>query len=766
MNLSESEGLQDNKIDPSMFELFSIELETQCTLLSHGLIDLEKNSEDLSLIESLMRAAHSIKGAARVVNLNHIGQLAHAMEDYFVSLQKLSKVIDSDKVDQLLQCVDLLKEFSQVSYEKIHSLIEEKRSLVESLIKQLSHSENLILKSTDIKSLKVKKLKDEEISFNPASLAKNVIKVGNVPLKSFQSSFKGERVLRVSAKNLNRLMGLAGESLVESRWLYPFEEELLKLKKIHGRLEFSFELLRGALRETKVNEKIEFHLNHIHKDLDAAKCLLVEKFNDLDNFIRRHASLSNRLYQEVVDSRMRPFGDGVEGFPRLVRDLSHQLGKKVHLEIEGINTSIDRDILEKLESPLSHLIRNAIDHGIESPNERIAKGKKAEGTIRLEARHKGGMLAITVSDDGRGIDPELLKKKIIENRLADEQMVNRLSHSELFDFLYLPGFSTSKTVSDISGRGVGLNVVLTMVQEVGGSVRITSTLGKGSSFFLILPLTLSVIRALIVKIAGEPYGFPLARIDRVFVINPAEIQRKEKELFFLYEEQSIRLVEAWKILELDDSKEVSNSISLVIVHHNEKKFGLIVDSLIGEKELVVQELDPRLEKIPDIIAGSLMEDGSPLLMIDVEDMIRSIESYFSSIINGKEDEMTLPVDAKRVLLVDDSSTVREIGSRLLKEWGYIVDSVPDGVEAWNAIRIGRYNLMITDVDMPRLNGIELIKKIRIHSVFTTLPIIIVSYKQSEEYRKMGFEAGANAFLNKSSFHDEQLFQVIQQLLNE
>ena len=494
-----------------------------------------------------------------------------------------------------------------------------------------------------------------------------------------------------------------------------------------------------------------------------------EHLGELENFIGRYSTLSDRLYEEVVNSRMRPFADGIEAFPRMVRDLGRELGKQARLEIVGQSTQVDREILEKLESPLSHLLRNAVFHGIETPEERKAAEKPAEGVIQLQARHKGGMLAITVSDDGRGIDVEQVRRLIVEKKYLTEEMAQRLTKWEVVDFLFLPGFSTSTDVTDISGRGVGLNIVQIFVQDVGGAVRISFKPGKGTRFHLQLPVTLSVIRSLLVEISGEAYALPLARIDQSFLVDRDKVEMIENRQFFHYEDQNIGLVSAWQILELEEPKLALHSLPVILISDRSNRYGLVVDRLIGEKELVVQDLDPRLGKVPNLMASSLLEDGSPVLILDVEDLVRSIDHLLKG---GRLTQLAYLMQGgeaaarKRILIVDDSITVREMESRLLKNQGYDVETAVNGMDGWNALKTGRYDLIISDVDMPRMNGLELLKAIKSHPGFQNLPVMIVSYKSTEEERIKGLEAGADYYLTKSSFHDTTLVEAVIKLIGK
>lgn len=750
--------------DAKMVELFRAELEMQSKTLSQGLIDLEKMPEDATVLDTLMRAAHSIKGAARVIALNPLVRLAHAMEDCFVAAQHEQIEIHEEQVDLLLKCIDLLGQLSKVKPEAINAWAAESQPEIDHLIQELSAS--LQKKPPAEKAALKHAAQEPEASpyLKPSDVQRIIEKV-----KPFKTSYARDRVLRITAENLNRLMGLAGESLVETRWLYPFEENLQKFKSKFKKIGTTLDVLRDNLRGEILNEAAQHCLTDLHDQVHGVQALFSEHLGELDNFIVRYSALSDRLYQEVVNSRMRPFADGVEAFPRLVRDLGRQLGKQVNLEIVGLSTQVDRDILEKLESPLSHLLRNAVDHGIETPEERKAAGKPPQGVVVLEARHQGGMLAITVSDDGKGIDIEELRRTIVEKKYLAEDVAKRLTAGEVIDFLFLPGFSTSARVSEISGRGVGLDIVQSVVQEVGGGVRISYKPGKGTSFHLQLPVTLSVIHAILVEISGEAYAFPLTRIDQTVLLAKEKIEMIENRQFFRHEDQNIGLVSAWQVLELEEPRLSFNHLPVIIVSDSLNCYGLVVDRLIGEKELVVQELDARLGKVPNVIATSVLEDGSPVLIIDVDDIVRSTDNLLSGGRLTKLANLKQGASAqarKRVLVVDDSLTVREVECRLLKNKGYEVETAVNGIDGLNAVRAGRYDLVISDVDMPRMNGIELLKTIKSDPKLRHLPVMIVSYKSTDEDRMKGLEAGADYYLTKSSFHDTTLIDAVIDLIGK
>lgn len=730
--------------DSEMLQIFKTELSTHLQELNDSVLKLEADPENEEPLERLMRAAHSIKGAARIVELGGVSRLAHAIEDYFISLQKGERRLEQGGVTALLNSFDLLARFLDLVPGSASRLISSLQPSIDEAVDRISGQGEL-----------------NEQAPKREPLPKIYRK------KSPPSESGSDRYLRVSAQNLNRLMGLAGEALVESAWLKPFCEKMMRFKREQAGVASLIDELNEFVRKESNNEELGLLVAELKKKVLNSGKNLASYLSEFELFTRRLSSLSDRLYGEVITSRMRPFADGIEHFPRMVRDLACELNKKVKINIVGEKTAVDREILGKLEAPLSHLLRNAVDHGIEPPKERSAAGKAPEGTITLEAAHKGGMLSISVSDDGSGIDLELLRQKIVEKNFVSEEMAGKLGDAELLEFIFLPGFSTSDKVTEISGRGVGLNVVQSMVQEVGGSVKLF--VDGGLKVHLQLPLTLSVLRCLLAEVDNEPYAFPLARIDRVEMLEMEELQQIEHRQYLSIDGKNIGLVPAHQIFGLPPPENSPEQLPVIVINDQMTNYGIVVDRYLGEKELVLHELDPLLGKVPDISAGAFMEDGSPLLVIDVEDLVRSVDKLLSKgsveTIHPHRQE-SAPHHRKRVLVVDDSITVREVEARLLENCGYEVETAVNGMDGWNAVRLGNYDLVVTDVDMPRMNGIEFVRAIRGDPKLRELPVMIVSYKEREEDRVGGLEAGANYYLTKSSFHDETLIAAVEDLIGK
>ncbi len=752
----------------SMLELFRLEAESQTAVLSAGVLAIEELERSPATIESLMRAAHSLKGAARIVNLEPAVRVAHALEDVFVAAGKGAFRVRPDHADLLLSAIDFLGTIARAddALDGDGPWGTRADDLVARVAALLHEGPTPPTTSPPpAPAAAPPEPPTPQPAAEPTSAATSGVEAGRTPAKPLDA---GDRVVRVSADSLTRLVGLAGEALVEARQLRPFVDAILQVRAAEvdlcDRLAALEERLKAA--ELEVPAAFSAMLAGSRDRADASLARITDLVEDFEAFARRNEDLSNRLHHEVIVSRMRPLADGIRGFPRLVRDLARTLGKQVRFEVRGDQTGVDRDILDKLEAPLSHLVRNALDHGLETPPEREAAGKDPTGTIRLEARHRAGMLHITLTDDGRGVDVERLRARAVARGLVAPAVAEHLTELELLEFLFLPGFSTKDAVTEISGRGVGLDVVQSMVKAVGGSVRVATQPGRQTVFTLQLPITMSVIRALLVDVGGEPYAFPLTRIDQIIFCPQAEIRTIEGRQYIDRDGQSIGLVLAAQILDLP-AGQPADPMPVVVVSDRGQQFGMIVDAFRGERDLEVRPLDPRLGKVADINSASLLENGNPVLIVDVEDLVRSIDNVLMGRRLSRVEFEKLAEQArqrKRILVVDDSITVRELERQLLSARGYAVDVAVDGMDGWNALRSAHYDLVVTDVDMPRMDGIGLVSLIKSDPARKDIPVVIVSYKDREEDRLRGLDAGANRYLTKSSFHDATFVDTITDLI--
>ncbi|MBN3763803.1 hybrid sensor histidine kinase/response regulator [Burkholderia sp. Ac-20365] len=762
----------------SLLELFREEAAAQTRVLSDGLLALEHRPTDAAALEACMRAAHSLKGAARIIGLQDGVDIAHVMEECFVGAQRGELNLTPAHIDVLLRGVDLLlrvgeaKPDAPVTRADIDEFVRRMSSPVSATREPGVRDAAPLDPDVDVYAQLQAQLQAEALEQRqeaPAIEPPDAVLQTEAHAGTQAAARHPDRMLRVRAANLDRVLSLSGEVLVESRWLKPFATSMLRIKRTHRdtsrALDALYDTLTGHLDDAALSA-----LADVRTALNAMQHTLGARIDELDHYDRSSSNLAQLLYDEALQCRMRPFGDATHAYPRVVRDLARSLGKRVKFEIVGTSTQVDRDILDMLDAPLGHLLRNAIDHGIETPDERIARGKSAEAQVTLEARHSAGKLLISVSDDGAGIDLERVRASVIRRKLADEDTAARLSEQELLDFLLLPGFSMREQVTDVSGRGVGLDAVHEMVKAVRGAVRIFSEPGRGSRFVMQLPLTLSVVRSLLVEVGGEAYAFPLAHVRRTLELARADIDMLEGQQHFAFDGKPVGLVTAHQLLGAAAGAEqrIRESVSVVVIGDERETYGIAVDRFLGERMLVVQPLDARLGKIRDIAAGALMENGDALLIVDVDDLLRSVDKLVRG---GQLDRIgraqgVAARQRKHVLVVEDSLTVRELERKLLEKRGYAVTVAVDGMDGWNALRGGSFDLVVTDIDMPRMDGIELVTLIKRDPLFKPVPVMIVSYKDRDEDRRRGLEAGADYYLAKGSFHDEALLDAVRDLIGE
>jgi len=741
----------------SMLDLFRMEADSQTQILTDGLLAFERRN-DPAAVESMMRAAHSIKGAASIVGLEMIVQLAHGMEDAFIAAQAGKLKLTANRVDALLAAVDLIVQCSRVNGDLDAWLAANGA--------QVSKTMN------DVQGIA---FLPEPLGLPPAlpAAAPAPEVQPDIPVVEAPADGTAEQPVpgrslppMKTAQNFDRLLALASEARINAHQLHPLIQGMQRYKRNQAALFAVLEDVMEAASRTSDPALKEKALLAIQKS-QPLKQFMLEHITDMENYERRLLTGSENMVDEVLSLRMRPFRDGIQHFPRMVRDLARNLGKDVVLRVEGEDTLVDRDILQRIESPLNHMLRNAVDHGMESAQERLAAGKPVTGTIVMEARHRAGMLNIEISDDGRGVDPEKIRRTVIERKMATEQMVGAMSQAELLEFLFLPAFSLKGGITEISGRGVGLDIVHDTIRQQNGTVRIESELGKGFRTSITLPLTQSIVRALVVDVKGEAYAVPIVKVERVLMVPQSAVHTLENKQFFDHGGEHLGLVAAAQVLELGDMDH-AEEMPVVVIGGSARRYALVVDKIRGEESLAVQAIDPIFGKMRDISAAALLDDGEPVLILDVPDLLLSVEKLLEE---GGLHQLTRADHAgrrrmKRILVVDDSLTVREMERKLLVGRGFEVDIAVDGIDGWNVVRSGDYDLVITDVDMPRMDGIELVTLIKKDLHLHKLPVMIVSYKDRPEDRARGLAAGADYYLTKGSFHDETLLDAVSDLIGD
>jgi two-component system sensor histidine kinase and response regulator WspE len=594
----------------SLDEMFRCEMESHCGLMSESLLVLERGGSGTVVLQNLMRSAHSLKGAARIVNRRGVERIAHAIEDCFVLTQHGALVLAREDITVLLQTVDfLLKAGTDATEEP-----EDVRAL--QLAACLSALEKISVRAQSNTGSRnaASGAPDRETAAEGDTLAPGTHAMALAPTQ--------DRFLRVTAENLNRLLGLAGDSLVESRWLHDYMERVRQIGKQQAEVGRLARSLKATLLQTRIPDGLRSAVEVFIQRLTVSHDTLRHGLEDLDAHDRRVSQVSHRLYMEVLRARMRPFGDISGAFPRMVRDLAVALGKEVRFEMTGEATQVDREVLASIETSLAHLLRNAVDHGCEKPDDRERAGKPRASLVRLDARQRSGTLVITVTDDGPGVNPGLLRRTA--EKLSVPGWEKGFDH-DLLELLFAPGFTLRREITEISGRGVGLDLVSTTVKRLRGGLRVENEPGRGMRFTLQLPLTISVLRALLVEICGEPYALPMAQIERVTRASAGSMVSIQGKRHLPSGNEHVRLVGARALLGYPERQD--DPLSVVLLGEKRPRAALSVDAFLGERELIVHPLDPRIGNVPDISSASVLDDGAPALIFEPEELIHSILSH-------------------------------------------------------------------------------------------------------------------------------------------
>ncbi|MEG4247904.1 hybrid sensor histidine kinase/response regulator [Microcoleus sp. Pol10D4] len=510
-------------------------------------------------------------------------------------------------------------------------------------------------------------------------------------------------------------------------------------------------------------------ISHSATKLDT----LAIKFERSTDQLRR---ITEQLRSRVMQLRVVSFSRAVDHLPRALREMCLTYDKDVNLLLVGRDTKIDESLLDALRDPLIHLVRNAFDHGIEMPEVRQASGKPASGQIEIEARHQGGQTIITVADDGKGIDPEIIRRKVVTKGLATEEQAQEFSIAELYDFLFWPGFSTTEGVSDLSGRGVGLDVVRTNLRTVRGTVKVDSRLGKGTSFIIKLPLLLSITDALMVKTDHNKIAVPLDAVEEILHIKASEVHLAGNQPMLWWREEFIRLVRMQDLLEYSvlppDAPSpdplTQDEIPVLVLASTEGMLAVAVERLIGQQEIVVKPLPPPLSKPRGVLGTTILGDGRVVNILDVDDLVgQPVVNSSIAAISGKVQEIPASSSqSPQILVVDDSYTIRQLLSLTLTRARYRVVQAKDGVDALEKLQNGlNCSLAIVDIEMPRMDGFELLRSIRSTERFAKIPVAMLTSRSGAKHRQMAMELGANQYFTKP-YSEAQLLQAIPKLIHQ
>ncbi|GAA9580596.1 chemotaxis histidine kinase/response regulator CheAY2 [Helicobacter pylori] len=780
-----------------IMEDFLIEAFEMNEQLDQDLVELEHNPEDLDLLNRIFRVAHTIKGSSSFLNLNILTHLTHNMEDVLNRARKGEIKITPDIMDVVLRSIDLMKTLLVTIRDTGSDANNGKENEIEEAVKQLQAitSQNLEGAKEGTKEAPQKENQEEAKKENIKENQENKAKAPTAENSASDNPLADEPDLdytNMSAEEVEAEI----ERLLNKRQEADKERRAQKKQEAKPKQEVAptkeapkTETPKAPKTETKAKAKADTeenkapsigveqtvrvdvrrldHLMNLIGELVLGKNRLIRIYSDveerydgekfleeLNQVVSSISAVTTDLQLAVMKTRMQPVGKVFNKFPRMVRDLSRELGKSIELIIEGEETELDKSIVEEIGDPLIHIIRNSCDHGIEPLEERRRLNKPETGKVQLSAYNEGNHIVIKISDDGKGLDPVMLKEKAIEKGVISERDAEGMSDREAFNLIFKPGFSTAKVVSNVSGRGVGMDVVKTNIEKLNGIIEIDSEVGVGTTQKLKIPLTLAIIQALLVGVQEEYYAIPLSSVLETVRISQDEIYTVDGKSVLRLRDEVLSLVRLSDIFKVDAILESNSDVYVVIIGLADQKIGVIVDYLIGQEEVVIKSLGYYLKNTRGIAGATVRGDGKITLIVDVGammDMAKSIKVNITTLMNESENTKSKNSPSDYVVLaIDDSSTDRAIIRKCLKPLGITLLEASNGLEGLEMLKNGDKtpDAILVDIEMPKMDGYTFASEVRKYNKFKNLPLIAVTSRVTKTDRMRGVESGMTEYITK------------------
>ncbi|GAA8665051.1 chemotaxis histidine kinase/response regulator CheAY2 [Helicobacter pylori] len=792
-----------------IMEDFLIEAFEMNEQLDQDLVELEHNPEDLDLLNRIFRVAHTIKGSSSFLNLNILTHLTHNMEDVLNRARKGEIKITPDIMDVVLRSIDLMKTLLVTIRDTGSDTNNGKKNEIEEVVKKLQAitSQNLEgaketsgAKETpkeeakeEIKEKAKEEIKEkakEENKENKAKAPTAENSASDNPLADEPDLDYANMSAEEVEAEIERLLNKRQEADKERRAQKKQEDQAKPKQEVAPAKETpKTETPKAPKTETKAKAKADTeenkapsigveqtvrvdvrrldHLMNLIGELVLGKNRLIRIYSDveerydgekfleeLNQVVSSISAVTTDLQLAVMKTRMQPVGKVFNKFPRMVRDLSRELGKSIELIIEGEETELDKSIVEEIGDPLIHIIRNSCDHGIEPLEERRRLNKPETGKVQLSAYNEGNHIVIKISDDGKGLDPVMLKEKAIEKGVISERDAESMSDREAFNLIFKPGFSTAKVVSNVSGRGVGMDVVKTNIEKLNGIIEIDSEVGVGTTQKLKIPLTLAIIQALLVGVQEEYYAIPLSSVLETVRISQDEIYTVDGKSVLRLRDEVLSLVRLSDIFKVDAILESNSDVYVVIIGLADQKIGVIVDYLIGQEEVVIKSLGYYLKNTRGIAGATVRGDGKITLIVDVGammDMAKSIKVNITTLMNESENTKSKNSPSDYIVLaIDDSSTDRAIIRKCLKPLGITLLEATNGLEGLEMLKNGDKipDAILVDIEMPKMDGYTFASEVRKYNKFKNLPLIAVTSRVTKTDRMRGVESGMTEYITK------------------
>ncbi len=746
---------QDEQLMNQLLDVFRDEAREHLQNAGKMLIELEKGDPaDPSYEEMLaetFRAMHSLKGAARVVNLPEIADTAHRMESVLNSSRSGDLKLTSEHFDLLLGTLDELE------------------SLINAALGVASPDRDFSDLHGQLEAaLELKELADQTISGEIGSAGGT----DEIFLPDLTDSHVGDETIRVAATKLDVLLAQAGELLTAKIGIDQRTKELKALAKLGDDRVRSWKQMVGEL------ERI-LSLPGLVDDMAVRDRVLssIEELTDLSNRIEelavdlagdrgRVALVTSDMQDEIRRLRMMPISMLFDSMPRMVRDLARREGKKIDFEISGGETEVDKRIIEGIKDPLVHLLSNAVDHGIEPVEQRIEAGKPDTGRLTLSARMRGNDLVVKVVDDGTGIDVHKVREAAVNKGLLRAEELDDAPSEDQLNLIFRSGLSTSETVTDISGRGVGLDVVRENIERLGGRLEVRTQVGKGTTFRMVLPLSLATTEGLLIRTSGQVYALPITAVSRIVRIERDDVRTVEGKAAIVVDDEPVAILKLGDLLELEEtSSDLPSVFPVILLASVTKRIGVIADVIEGHQEMVVKSLGRQLSRVRNVVGATVLGSGEVVVVLNPLDLLKTAtRDRRSRVVSAGWAEQEQGIKKQTILVADDSITTRNLERMTLESAGYLVKTAADGQQAWRMLQSETFNLVVTDLNMPHLTGLELIKRMKGNARLQGVPVILLTSMGSAEDIARGMEVGADGYIVKSAFDRDTILQTVGQLI--
>jgi two-component system chemotaxis sensor kinase CheA len=759
-----TKGKTDNNMDKKDIEFqkriqatFRIEAEEHLHAISTGLSELEKTQSKkkvAEIIEVLFREVHSLKGAARSVDQKDIEYVCQPMESIFSALQRQEIALTPLSIDLFYKTMEwILKYVTTSGPEQTGAYSQTQQELIRRLNEMASEKA-----FADILQEPSAADTEQPHPAQPEPIPETE-PVADLPGMSLRTQIE---MVRIPISKLDPLL-LQAEEMIQSK--ISIDQRTDELKDLCNELnEWKTEVQKWRSRKALATAAIwnewydasEMRLNKVDSQLREITHSVERDQHGLDLLVNNHLEAMKQVL-------MLPVGSMVEAFPVMVREIAHEQNKEIDFIITGKELEIDKRILEELKDPLIHLIRNSIDHGISKPQERVLQNKPVRGSITLAfAARENGQVEIILSDDGKGIDKKLVLKAAIKSGILSNEAAGKLEPKEVLNLIYQSGISTSSIITDISGRGLGLSIVHEKVVKLNGIISVESEANRGTFFRILLPLTLATFRGILVNVKDFMFILPTMNVERVMRVEQEEIKTVENHETIRIDDQIISVVDLGEALGLPEHKYAA-PCNIVLLVSGAYRIGFKVDDLVDEQQVLVKVLGKLLRRVRNISGATIMGSGKVVPVINVTDLMKSAVRIKGSKSEASIDELFVPKTGK-ILVVEDSITSRTLLKNILETAGYQVTTAVDGTDAFSKARTGDFDIVVSDVDMPKLNGFELTAKIRSDKKLSEIPVVLITALESSEDRERGIEVGADAYIIKSSFDQTNLLEIIKKLI--